>query len=148
MKSHRAGWRPLVAVCAVVSGTAAADDSLQEIVVTASLRGSNAADLPQSVTVLDAATLQAAGVQHFEDVLAMVPNLSWASGSSRPRFFQMRGIGEVEQYQGAPTLRSASLSTISTSPASACRRRCSIPRKSKCCAARRARCTVPTRWPA
>jgi len=102
MKSHRTGWWPLAAVCAVLSGIAAADDSLQEIVITASLRGSSAADLPQSVTVLDAATLQAAGVQHFEDVLAMIPNLSWASGSSRPRFFLMRGIGEVEQYQGAP----------------------------------------------
>src|SRR6202167_2405458 len=102
MKSHRMGWWPLSAVCAVVSGIAAADDSLQEIVITASLRDSSAADLPQSVTVLDAATLQAAGVQHFEDVLAMIPNLSWASGSSRPRFFLMRGIGEVEQYQGAP----------------------------------------------
>src|SRR6202161_4003502 len=102
MKSHHAGWWPLAAVCAVLSGIAAADDSLQEIVITASLRDSNAADLPQSVTVLDAATLQAAGVQHFEDVLAMIPNLSWASGSSRPRFFQLRGIGEVEQYQGAP----------------------------------------------
>src|SRR6202167_4300846 len=102
MKSHRMGWWPLSAVCAVVSGIAAADDSLQEIVITASLRDSSAADLPQSVTVLDAATLQAAGVQHFEDVLDMIPNLSWASGSSRPRFFQLRGIGEVEQYQGAP----------------------------------------------
>src|SRR5579863_3971164 len=102
MKSHHAGWWPLAAVCAALSGIAAADDSLQEIVVTASLRDTNAADLPQSVTVLDAATLRDAGVQHFEDVLGMIPDLSWASGSSRPRFFQLRGIGEVEQYQGAP----------------------------------------------
>ena len=27
---------------------------------------------------------------------------NYASGTSRPRFFQLRGIGEVEQYQGAP----------------------------------------------
>ncbi len=60
------------------------------------------ADLPQSVTVLDRDTLQLAGVQHFEDVLALVPDLNWAAGTSRPRFFQLRGIGEVEQYQGAP----------------------------------------------
>ena len=31
-----------------------------------------------------------------------MPGLSWASGTSRPRYFQMRGIGETEQYQGAP----------------------------------------------
>ena len=60
------------------------------------------ADLPQSVTVLDRDTLQLAGVQHFEDVLPLVPDLNWAAGTSRPRFFQLRGIGEVEQYQGAP----------------------------------------------
>jgi outer membrane receptor protein involved in Fe transport len=41
-------------------------------------------------------------VQHLEDVLGLVPGLGWASGSSRPRYFQLRGIGETEQYQGAP----------------------------------------------
>src|SRR5580700_1799173 len=79
-----------------------ADDALQEIVVTATLRSTSIADLPQSVTVLDQATLRAAGVQHFEDVLGEIPDLNWAAGTSRPRFFQLRGIGEVEQYQGAP----------------------------------------------
>src|ERR1700691_4661878 len=102
MTFHRTGLWPLAAVCSLLSCGVSADETLQEIVITASLRDSNAADLPQSVSVLDAETLQAAGVQHFEDVLAMIPNLSWASGSSRPRFFLMRGIGEVEQYQGAP----------------------------------------------
>ena len=31
-----------------------------------------------------------------------VPNLNWAGGTSRPRYFQIRGIGEREQYEGAP----------------------------------------------
>jgi outer membrane receptor protein involved in Fe transport len=35
-------------------------------------------------------------------MLGLVPGLSWASGTSRPRYFQIRGIGEIEQYQGAP----------------------------------------------
>ncbi|MCM2311628.1 MAG: TonB-dependent receptor, partial [Steroidobacteraceae bacterium] len=30
------------------------------------------------------------------------PNLNWSGGTSRPRYFQLRGIGELEQYQGAP----------------------------------------------
>src|SRR6202161_4935967 len=102
MKFRPTGLWLLAAMCAAAPMSALAEDSLQEIVVTASLRDSSAPDLPESVSVLDAGTLQAAGVQHFEDVLAMIPNLSWASGSSRPRFFQLRGIGEVEQYQGAP----------------------------------------------
>jgi outer membrane receptor protein involved in Fe transport len=80
----------------------AADTTLDEIVVQATLRSIPIADLPESVTVLDRETVQAAGVQHFQDVLGLIPNLNWASGTSRPRFFQLRGIGEVEQYQGAP----------------------------------------------
>ncbi len=75
---------------------------LEEIVVTASLREEGLAQLAASATVLDASTLDAAGLQHFADVLGLVPNLNWAGGTSRPRYFQLRGIGELEQYQGAP----------------------------------------------
>jgi outer membrane receptor protein involved in Fe transport len=80
----------------------AADASLDEVVVTADLRDRSLSSLPASATVLDAKTLEIAGVQHFQDVLALVPNLNWSAGSSRPRFFQLRGIGELEQWQGAP----------------------------------------------
>ncbi len=59
-------------------------------------------DVPASVSVLDATTLRQAGQQHLEDVLALIPNLNWAGDTSRPRYFQIRGIGELEQYQGAP----------------------------------------------
>jgi len=75
---------------------------LEEIIVTASLREQLASDTPASITVLDQETLQSAGLQHFADVLGMVPNLNWSGGTSRPRFFQLRGVGELEQYQGAP----------------------------------------------
>jgi iron complex outermembrane receptor protein len=76
--------------------------SLEEIVVTASLRDRELRSLPASATVLDSHTLETAGVQHFQDVLGLVPNLNWAAGTSRPRYFQLRGIGELEQWQGAP----------------------------------------------
>ena len=75
---------------------------LEEIIVTASLRERPLAAVAASVTVLGQETLQSAGLQHFEDVLGLVPNLNWSGGTSRPRFFQLRGIGELEQYQGAP----------------------------------------------
>jgi iron complex outermembrane receptor protein len=108
MTFHSRWVWPLMS-CYLVSGavpaaedTPAADDVLQEIVVTATLRSVGVAELPQSVTVLDANTLRTAGVQHFEDVLSLIPDLNWAAGTSLPRFFQLRGIGEVEQYQGAP----------------------------------------------
>ena len=85
-----------------VLGMPAADGELAEVVVTATLRAMPEWQVPGSVTVLDAATLRGAGGQHLEDVLAMIPNLNWAGDSSRPRYFQLRGIGELEQYEGAP----------------------------------------------
>jgi iron complex outermembrane receptor protein len=93
---------PLTVSIILARPAVSADDALQEIVVTAGLRSSSVAELPQSVTVIDRNTLRGAGVQHFEDVLGLIPDLNWAGGTSRPRFFQLRGIGEVEQYQGAP----------------------------------------------
>lgn len=72
------------------------------IVVTSRLRTAAVEDVPASVTVLRGETIERAGLQHFGDVLHLVPNLNWASGTARPRYFQLRGIGELEQYQGAP----------------------------------------------
>ncbi len=82
--------------------SAADADTLQKIVVTATLRAMPDIELAGSATVLGAHTLRAAGEQHFEDVLPLVPNLNWSGDTSRPRYFQIRGIGELEQYQGAP----------------------------------------------
>ncbi|MGA2842783.1 MAG: TonB-dependent receptor plug domain-containing protein, partial [Steroidobacteraceae bacterium] len=78
------------------------DPQLDEIVVTATLRSAPAIDVPASVTVLDRQTLRDAGRTNFEDVLGLIPNLNWAGDTSLPRYFQLRGIGELEQYQGAP----------------------------------------------
>jgi outer membrane receptor protein involved in Fe transport len=81
---------------------AAAPTPLAEVVVTASLRTTAAKDLPASVSVIAGDDVANAAVQHLEELLPQVPSLSWAGASSRPRFFQLRGIGELEQYQGAP----------------------------------------------
>jgi outer membrane receptor protein involved in Fe transport len=78
------------------------DPQLEEIIVTATLRPVPSSELPASISVLTSAALHDAGQQHLEDVLALVPNLNWAGDTSRPRYFQIRGIGELQQYQGAP----------------------------------------------
>jgi iron complex outermembrane receptor protein len=97
-------WRTACAIPFLFVAVAALadDEPLTEVVVTADLRDRELRNLPASATVLDAHTLEVAGVQHFEDVLALVPNLNWSAGTSRPRFFQLRGIGELDQWQGAP----------------------------------------------
>src|SRR6202022_1698106 len=102
MKSQWLLFGPLTASILLAWPAVSAEDTLEEIVVTAALRSVPVSDLPQSVTVLGEDTLRTAGVQHFQDVLGLIPDLNWAAGTSPPRFFQLRGIGEVEQYQGAP----------------------------------------------
>jgi iron complex outermembrane recepter protein len=80
----------------------ASEDSLDEVIVTASLAETPLSRMPASVTVLNADQLGAAGTAHFGDVVDLVPNLGFAGGTSRTRFFQIRGIGETEQWEGAP----------------------------------------------
>jgi len=106
MGSQHSALSILVAALTLSTGANALADSnnqpLDEIVVTATLRSVPLEETPGSVSVLTGAALHDAGQQHFEDVLPLVPNLNWAGDTSRPRYFQIRGIGELQQYQGAP----------------------------------------------
>lgn len=92
----------LITGAAITAAAAADEPQLAEIIVTAGLRPLPLTDMPASVSVLTGDALRDAGQQHLEDVLALVPNLNWAGDTSRPRYFQIRGIGELQQYQGAP----------------------------------------------
>ena len=37
---------------------------------------------------------------HFQDIINKIPNLNFSGATSRPRYFQIRGIGERSQYAG------------------------------------------------
>ena len=96
----------LLAASALWAVTAAASEDeeeiLEELVVTASLKEVRSLDLAASVTVLNYETIRRSAVQHFEELVQLTPNLHWSGGSSRARYFQVRGIGERSQYEGAP----------------------------------------------
>jgi len=53
-----------------------------------------------STTQLDPDTRDKRQALHLEDTLGMVPNLNFASATSRPRYLQLRGIGERSQFAG------------------------------------------------
>lgn len=84
--------------CAVAQSV----DRLDEIIVNADYQGRSLIDVPSSVTALDEALISEAGQTQFEDLAALIPNLNWSGGSNRARYFQLRGIGERSQYEGAP----------------------------------------------
>ena len=96
----------LVALAVVATAAArialAQPEGLEEIVVTADFRESRIEELPVSVTVLDREELKATTQQHFEEAIRSVPNLNLSGEGSRARYFQLRGVGELEQYDGAP----------------------------------------------
>ena len=92
-----------VLVLGLLLGCPVLAEPLPEVVVVASaLRETALATVPASITVLDPVTIQRASIQHFEELIPLVPNLNWSGEGSRARYFQMRGTGELEQYEGAP----------------------------------------------
>ncbi len=81
-------------------GTAAPPVTLAPLQVTADLWASPLTRIPASVSMYDAASLQLGSVRHFGDLTAQIPNLTFTGGTSRPRYLQIRGIGENSQYEG------------------------------------------------
>ncbi len=104
MPFHVSYWRPAKVVLSLLllPLSAVAEQAIEEIVVTADFRGRGAADLSASVTVLDQETIERAAVQHFEELIYSIPNLNWSGDGNRARYLQIRGVGELEQYEGAP----------------------------------------------
>ncbi len=73
---------------------------LEPLRVTADLWSSPLARIPASVTVYDESALRSGAVRHFGDLVDQIPNLTWTGGTSRPRYLQIRGIGENSQFEG------------------------------------------------
>ena len=82
------------------ASAAAAPLKLEPVRVTADLWESPLQRMAASVSVYDERALEAAAVRHFGDLVDQIPNFTWTGGTSRPRYFQIRGIGENSQYEG------------------------------------------------
>lgn len=94
----RTGWAAIAAIITSLVATPIAMASLPEIIVTADYREANEMDTASSITVLTEEVIKSRSAQHFEDLIHSIPNLNFASGSNRARFFQIRGIGERSQF--------------------------------------------------
>jgi outer membrane receptor protein involved in Fe transport len=86
----------------VSASVTSAQEAIEEIIVTADYRERPATELPAVISILDRQTINEAAVQHFEELIQLVPNLNWSGDGHRARYFQIRGVGELAQYQGAP----------------------------------------------
>ena len=76
----------------------------EEIIVHAGLKDESLQKVAASVSVITADHIRESSAGHFQTLIDQIPNLNWAGGTSRPRYFQIRGIGERSHYfgEGAP----------------------------------------------
>ena len=78
------------------------EEVIESITVTSNFKQQSLANAPTSIAVVTSEQILAQGDQHFENVLASVANVNFSGESSRPKFLQIRGVGERSQYSGAP----------------------------------------------
>ncbi|NNM62313.1 MAG: TonB-dependent receptor [Steroidobacteraceae bacterium] len=84
----------VVALAPLPARAAAAQDSLSEIIVTASKRSENLQKVPESIDVFTSKQLQNLGITQFEDYASKVPSVSFISiGPGYQQFF-MRGVSD------------------------------------------------------
>ncbi len=87
----------LVALSSSVAG--AADVEPEVVIVTAEFRKTNLMDSSASTSVVGADDIRQRAAQHLEEVLNLAPNVNFAGGTSRARYFQIRGVGDRSQFQ-------------------------------------------------
>ena len=98
MKSLLQNSRILFLFSAVFSISTYADKNIQEIIVTSDFREGLLKNIPTSISVIDAEVISQRNSSHIEQILALAPNVNFAAGASRGRYFQIRGIGERSQF--------------------------------------------------
>jgi len=98
LNKHAAGVILATFACLNGSLTMAAANDLEEVVVTADFRDQTNQNSAASITILGEGKIAARAAQHFEELIPAIPNFSFAGGTNRARFFQIRGIGERSQF--------------------------------------------------
>src|ERR1700733_2740099 len=79
---------------------AAAQDTLEEIVVSARKRNETVLDIPASITAISAATIEEAHVTQLDDLNALVTNLNIDEAHDNTPDVTLRGVGAFGVVQG------------------------------------------------
>lgn len=76
----------------------AAQTELSTQTVKADFRHTHVQQLPEATTVVGSEQIDARSAEHLEQILSFAPNVNFSSGSSRGRYYLIRGIGERSQF--------------------------------------------------
>ncbi|MFT4561197.1 MAG: iron complex outermembrane receptor protein [Gammaproteobacteria bacterium] len=90
-----------VCLIAATQGLSAADSGMrsdEEVVVRAGFYDTKFMQSAGSISVIDDTVIQHRAARHLDDVLGVLPNVSFTAGGGRARFVQIRGVGDLEQF--------------------------------------------------
>ncbi|MAI88200.1 MAG: hypothetical protein CMF98_03785 [Candidatus Marinimicrobia bacterium] len=73
---------------------------INDIIISAELSDESLQNTSSSIKVFTKNDLKNQNESHIEEVLNKIPSLTFVGGTSRPRYFQIRGIGELSHYAG------------------------------------------------
>jgi len=90
-----------ISTALITSLNVQADDKehIEVITVSSDFRQQNLLKTPASLSVLTENEIKQRNAQHLEELIAVSPNVNFASGSQRARYYQIRGIGERAQFK-------------------------------------------------
>ncbi len=71
---------------------------IERITVISDFRQQNLLKTPSALSVLTEVEIKQRNAQHLEELIAISPNVNFASGSQRARYYQIRGVGERSQF--------------------------------------------------
>lgn len=74
------------------------EQEIEHIIVSGEFRDKNIQQTTSAVSVLSDIEIGLRNAQNLEEVIAQMPNVNFSSGSSRARYYQIRGIGERSQF--------------------------------------------------
>lgn len=73
-------------------------EEIESIIVHGAISAAPLTEMATSISVLTRHAIAQRQAQHLEDILNRATNVNFASGASRGRFIQIRGIGERSQF--------------------------------------------------
>lgn len=87
-----------LSIAACFSVVAEESENLERIEVTSNFRAVDVTQFPASVSVIPEFLIESRQAQHIEEILNVAANVNFASGASRGKYIQIRGIGERSQF--------------------------------------------------
>ncbi|MFT4582375.1 MAG: iron complex outermembrane receptor protein [Gammaproteobacteria bacterium] len=70
----------------------------EEVIVRAGFYDTEFMQSAGGISVIDDIVIQDRAARHLDEVLGVLPNVSFTAGGGRARFVQIRGVGDLEQF--------------------------------------------------